>query len=145
MTVKSIPDGYNVVTPFITVDDADGLLRFIAKTFGGNVRFRMEAPGNKVGHAEIVVGDSVIMVADPDERDIRATCSLHLYVDDVDAVYSKALGAGASSTSEPETHFYGDRSAGITDAWGNRWYIATHVEDVAPEEMTKRMAEITRV
>jgi PhnB protein len=144
MTVKSIPDGYHTLTPFITAEDASGLLQFIETAFEGKVRFRMDAPGGKIGHAEIEVGDSVIMVADPDERDTTAKAMLHLYVDDVDSVFQHAVAAGGTAESAPETHFYGDRSGTIRDGWGNRWYISTHVEDVTPEEMTKRMAELAR-
>jgi len=139
---KPIPDEYRNVTPFIVVDNANGLIEFIGKAFGGTTRFKMDAPGGKVGHAEVMVGDSAIMIADPDERDLRAPAALHVYVDDVDRVFKTAVDAGGKSAGEPETHFYGDRSGCVADSWGNRWYISTHVEDVSPEEMTKRMAKL---
>lgn len=143
MAVKAIPDGYHTVTPFITVEDANGLLEFLGKAFGAERRYFIEAPGGKVGHAEVTIGDSVVMVADPDERDIRATVSIHLYVEDVDRVFKTAVDAGASVVAEPETHFYGDRSGAVTDRWGNRWYISSHVEDVSEEELKKRMAAMS--
>ena len=102
----------------------------------------MDAPGGKVGHAEVSIGSSVIMIADKDERDLRASAALHLYVEDCDQVFKAALVAGATSEQEPETHFYGDRSGCVAEGWGNRWYISTHVEDVSDEEVRKRMAEL---
>jgi uncharacterized glyoxalase superfamily protein PhnB len=139
---KYMPDGYHEVTPFIVADGANGLIEFVQQAFGARVRFRMDAPGGKVGHAEVAIGESVIMIADPDERDRRASVSLHLYVEDCDRVFKTAVDAGAKVAQEPETHFYGDRSGCVSDRWGNRWYISTHVEDVSDEEMRKRMAEL---
>lgn len=135
-------EGYHDVTPFITADGANDLIEFLDKVFGAKVRLRMDAPGGKVGHAELTIGDSVIMVADPDERGLKTSVSLHIYVEDCDDTCSRAVSAGATLEEAPETHFYGDRSGCVSDRWGNRWYIATHVEDVSDEEMRKRMAEM---
>jgi PhnB protein len=142
MAVKFMPDGYSEVTPFITVDNAGGLIEFLGQAFGARTRYRIDMPGGNVGHAELTIGSSVIMIADPDERGVRATASLHLYVEDVDRVFKTAVELGARNESEPETQFYGDRSGCVVDAWGNRWYIATHVEDVSEEELHKRMAAL---
>jgi PhnB protein len=139
---KYMPDGYQEVTPFIIAEDAGRFIEFLDKAFGAKLRFRMDAPGGKVGHAEVTIGSSVIMIADPDERDLRASASLHVYVEDCDAVFQTALAAGANAEQAPETHVYGDRSGCVSDTWGNRWYISTHVEDVSDDEVRKRMAEL---
>ncbi len=136
------PEGYHNVTALITADGANDLIAFLEDVFGTTVRFRMDAPGGKVGHAELMLGDSVIMVADPDERGLKTSASLHIYVEDCDAACSRAVAAGATLEDAPETHFYGDRSGCVSDRWGNRWYIATHVEDVSEEDMRTRMAEM---
>jgi PhnB protein len=138
--VKAIPDGYSSVTPMLVVDGAAKLIDFIKETFGAQERMRMPAPDNKVGHAELTLGDSVIMVADATPQfSSSGVGGLHVYVEDVDAVYKKALSAGATSEMEPENQFYGDRSATVVDAFGSRWSIATHVEDVSEEEVMRRM------
>lgn len=135
-------EGYNNVTVQVTADGANDVIAFLEKVFGTTVRTRMDIPNGKVGHAELVLGDSVIMVADADERKVKTSAALHVYVEDCDATIDRALAAGATLEEAPETHFYGDRSGCVSDRWGNRWYIATHVEDVSEEEMRKRMAEL---
>jgi PhnB protein len=139
---KYMPDGYQEVTPFITAENAAGLIDFVGKVFGAKTRYRIDAPGGKIGHAEVTIGSSVIMIADPDERDKRNPVSLHLYVEDCDRAFKAAVEAGAMAEQEPETHFYGDRSGTVRDPWGNRWFISTHVEDVSEEELKKRMTEM---
>jgi PhnB protein len=141
MAVQPIPEGYYSVTPALVIDGAEGMLTFIKEAFGGKERFRMPRPDGKIAHSEIVIGDAAVMVGDtaPDQPPVQHGY-MFLYVEDVDAVYKKALAAGATTISEPENLFYGDRSGAVRDAWGVRWTIATHVEDVSEEEMSKRMA-----
>jgi PhnB protein len=139
MAVKPIQDGYHEVTPFIVAEGAAEFLEFLKRAFNVQERMRIPLPDGKVGHAEVMVGESVIMVADPSATEKPAPACIHLYVEDADRVFQQALAAGASAESEPEDHFYGDRSGVVNDKWGNRWFIATHVEDVPPEEVMKRM------
>jgi uncharacterized glyoxalase superfamily protein PhnB len=144
MAVKPIPDGYHTVTPYLTVDGAAKLLDFVKEAFGAEMRGdAMRTPDGKIGHAEVQIGDSVVMLSDASTSDTGEvnTALLHLYVEDVDATYKRAIEAGATSVREPSNQFYGDRSAGVRDSVGNQWWIATHVEDVPPEEMAKRAQE----
>jgi uncharacterized glyoxalase superfamily protein PhnB len=138
--VKPIPDGYHTVTPYLIVEGAARLIDFMKGAFGAEERGRMDGPGGRVMHAEVQIGDSVVMLSDPAPEFPARTAMLHLYVEDVDRVYQRAVQAGGTSVREPADQFYGDRSAGIDDGFGNQWYIATHVEDVAPEEMERRAA-----
>jgi PhnB protein len=139
MAVNPIPEGYNTVTPSLIVENASGLLEYITKAFGGKERFRMALPDGKVSHAEIVIGDTLVMVGEAGtEHPAVQNGSMYMYVDDVDSVYQQALAAGASSIAGPENMFYGDRTAAVRDAWGVRWAIATHVEDVSEDELTRR-------
>lgn len=140
MAVKPIPDGYHSYTPYYVVDGAAAFLDFLVAAFGAQESFRMPAPGGKLGHAEVRIGDSVIMLADahPPEQHPRKLNGM-LYVNDCDATFAKAVAAGAKGVRPPANQFYGDRMAGVLDQWGNDWGIATHVEDVAPEEMERRM------
>ena len=143
MAVKPVPEGYHTVTPYLAIEGATSVLDFVKEAFGAEELYRIDAPGDKIGHAEVKIGDSIVMVADASTGD-EATLMpgmLHLYVDDVDKVYRKAIEAGAASVREPEDQFYGDRTAGVKDSAGNHWYIATHTEDVPPEEMNKRAQE----
>jgi uncharacterized glyoxalase superfamily protein PhnB len=139
MAVKPIPEGYHAVTPYLIVDGANQLIDFAKQVFGAQEMMRMPAPGGKVGHAEMRIGDSVIMCADATAENPARSAALVLYVDDCDATYRKALAAGGVKDREPEDQFYGDRAAGV-EAFGVRWWIHTHIEDVSPEEMEKRMA-----
>ena len=143
MAVKSKPDGYNTVTPYLIVDGAADLIDFMKSAFGAQERMRMPGVNGGVGHAEVQIGDSVVMLADTAESEgnLTMTAMIHLYVDDCDATYANALAAGAASRQEPETKFYGDRNAGVGDAWGNIWFLSTHVEDVPPAEMERRAAD----
>lgn len=140
MPVKPIPDGYNRVTPVLVADGAERLIRFATETFGARERLRMPMPDGRVGHSELELGDAVIMVADAMEGFPAQPSYLHVYVEDTDATYRKALDAGATALSEPQDQFYGDRSGTVADAFGNRWTISTHVEDMSEEEMMRRMA-----
>jgi PhnB protein len=130
------PDGYNTVTPYLTVKGADRLIDFICNVAGGEVTFRMG--DDTVQHAEVRVGDSVIMIGEAPAEPMPAM--LHLYVEDADSMYKRAIGAGAKSLREPEDQFYGDRTGGVQDEFGNQWWFATHIEDVSPEEMQRRAA-----
>jgi uncharacterized glyoxalase superfamily protein PhnB len=146
MAVKHIPDGYHAVTPYLVVEGADRLIEFMKDVFGATERMRMPGPNGVVGHAEMEIGDSVVMLADSASADnnIVMPAMINLYVEDCDGAYKKALAAGATSDREPSDQFYGDRNAGVVDPFGNRWFIATHVEDVSPEEMQRRSAELMK-
>jgi PhnB protein len=137
MTVKAIPDGYHSVTPSLVVNGAAKLIDFIKEAFGAEEAFRMPAPTGEIMHAEIRIGNSVVMLNDA-MRQSPTVSSLFVYVTDVDLVYQRALKAGAASLSEPCNMFWGDRMAQVKDAFGNQWSIATHVEDVPPDELQKR-------
>lgn len=144
--VKPIPDGYHSITPYLYVSDAKRALEFYANVFGAAELFRMDGPGGKIGHAEIKIGDSTIMLADEfPEMDARSPLSiggspvsLLLYVEDVDQVVDRAVNAGATLVRPVADQFYGDRSGGVKDPFGHTWFVATHKEDVPPEEMQKR-------
>ena len=146
--VKPVPDGYQRVTPYLSVDGAKAAIEFYEKVFGAKERMRMDAPGGKLGHAELEFGDSVVMLADefPDvgnrgPKTVGGTpVTISVYVDDVDAVFDAALAAGATSLRAVEDQFYGDRTGQFEDPFGHHWSVATHVEDVPPDEMEKRAA-----
>jgi PhnB protein len=143
MATNYRPDGYHDVTASFVVDGADAVVDFATKTLGARERFNMRTPDGKIGHAELEIGDSVLFVSEASSSDqgVHTPGVVNVYVQDVDDVYAKALDAGATSLREPEDQFYGDRSAGVRDAAGNQWWLATHVEDVSPEDMEKRMQE----
>ena len=147
--VKPIPEGYPRVTPYLHVSGADAAIEFYKSVLAAEERMRMPAPEGKVGHAELEIGDAVVMLADefPD-MDVRGPKSIggtpvtiHVYVDDADATFEAAMAAGARSLRPVENRFYGDRTGEFEDPFGHRWSVATHVEDVPPEEMEKRMSE----
>jgi PhnB protein len=138
MSTKHIPDGYHSITPSFSVDGAQKLIAFIKDVFGAKERMRMPGPGGKIMHAEFNIGDSAIMLADTMPEWPAKSNSLYVYVEDVDATYKRAIQAGATSVREPQNMFYGDRTCAVTDPFGNFWGIATHVEDVSPEELKKR-------
>lgn len=139
-SVKSIPEGYHTVTPYLLVQGADKLIDFVKKAFDAKETDRYSMPDGSVGHAEIRLGDSVIMLSEAMGEEYKPmTAGIHLYVENCDATYQRALNAGATSTMQPADQFYGDRSAGVRDPFGNQWGIATHKEDLSKEEITKRM------
>ena len=143
--VKPIPEGYHTITPYLVVDGAEKIIRFMKEAFGAQPLFEpMMRPDGKVMHAEFKIGDSVVMISDASERAKATSTMLYLYVPNVDAVYQKAVKAGGISEMEPTNQFYGDRSGGVKDPAGNRWYIGTHVEDVSPAELKKRAAEFMK-
>jgi PhnB protein len=143
---KPIPDGHLTVTPYLIIADAAAAIDFYGTAFGARERMRLTRPDGKIGHAELEIGDALIMLADEHpEHGARAPAafggspvSLHLYVADVDATVTKALAAGASLTRPVQDMFYGDRGGTVTDPFGHIWHIATHIEDVAPEEIDRR-------
>jgi PhnB protein len=149
MAVKPIPDGYPRVSPYLCIDGASAAIDFYAKVFDAKERGRMGGPGDSIVHAEIEIGDSLVMLSDPfpgsDARPPEAIggspVTVMVYVHDVDDTFKRALGAGAKEVSPVTNQFYGDRSGQFEDPFGHRWYVATHVEDVSPEEMEKRAAE----
>ncbi len=138
MATKSIPEGYRSITPSFCVDGAQEFINFLKDVFAAQDRFKMDGPGGKVMHAELNIGDSAIMVSDVMPQWPAKSNSLYVYVDDVDATYQRALKAGATSVRVPENAFYGDRTSAVKDPFGNMWGIATHVEDVPPDELKKR-------
>jgi PhnB protein len=146
MAVKPIPEGYHSVTPYLIVTGGAKAIDFYKNAFGAIEMFRMPTADGKIGHAEIKIGDSVIMLADEfPERGIRSPQSIGgtatmimLYVNDVDAVSKQAVAAGAKELRPLTNQFYGDRSGTYEDPFGHKWELATHVEDVAPDEMVKR-------
>lgn len=141
MSVKPIPDGYHTVTPYLTVQGTDKLLAFVKAGFGAEETVRMPRDDGSIGHAEVRIGDSVVMMGDASEQWSPMPTSIHLYVDDCDGTYQRALEAGGTSVQEPTDQFYGDRMAGVRDPVGNMWWIATHVEDLSEEEIGKRAKE----
>ena len=146
--VKPIPDGYHSVTPYLTLDDAAAAIDFYVKAFGAEEVLRMPM-GDRIGHAEVRIGDSHIMLSDewPDMDKLSprsrggATAGLMVYLPDVDAAYRRAIDAGATVERPVEDQFYGDRSGSVKDPFGITWMLSTHVEDVAPEEMGRRMKQ----
>ncbi len=138
MTVQPIPDGFHTVTPHLTIQGASRLVDFLKQAFDAQKLVRMAHADGTIMHAEVKIGDSIVMMGEA-----RGDCkpmpgSLYVYVDDADATYRRALQAGATSTMEPGDQFYGDRTAGVKDPSGNQWMIATHKEDVPPEELRRR-------
>lgn len=141
MPVKAKPDGYHSVTPYLVVDGAARLIDFLGQAFDAEEVERLAAPGNRVGHAEMRIGDLLVMLGDAHGEHKAMQAMLYVYVDDVDASFQRALAAGATSVQAPTDHFYGDRSGGVKDPCGNIWYIATHIEDVSPAELKRRAQE----
>ena len=147
--VKPIPDGYPQVTPYLCVDGAKAAIEFYSNVLGATERMHMPGPDGKIGHAELELGESLIMLADEfPEMGIRGPKAvggtpvmISIYVEDADAVFDAAVAAGATSLRPVENQFYGDRIGQFEDPFGHRWSVATHVEDVPPDEMEKRAAE----
>jgi len=144
MAVKPIPEGYRSVTPYLIAQGAAKVLDFVKETFDASEIMRMPGPNGTIGHAEFRIGDSTVMISDGGEQYPPMPCSLYVYVSDVDETYKRALKAGGTSVKEPTDQFYGDRSASVKDSCGNLWGIATHVEDVTPEEIERRMKALPK-
>jgi PhnB protein len=146
---KAIPEGYHSVTPYLVIDGAAKALDFYKKVFGATEVMRMQDPNGRIGHAEIKIGDSHIMLADEyPEKGYRgptslggAAVSLMVYVDDADTIFKQALASGAQELQPMKDQFYGDRSGSLKDPFGHLWTIATHVEDIPPAEMEQRAKE----
>jgi PhnB protein len=150
--VKPIPDGYPRVTPYLVVAGAADAIDFYSRVLAAKERMRMDGPDGKVGHAELQIGDSVIMLADefPDMQAVGpktvggTPVSIHVYVEDVDKTFDQAVKAGAKELQPLENKFYGDRSATFEDPFGHQWTVSTHVEDIPPDEMAKRAAAMAQ-
>ena len=146
MATKPIPEGYHTVTPYLAVDDAAAAIEYYTKVFGAKESVRMDGPDGMIAHAELEIGDSKVMLSDPfpqstskPPKELGGTsASVFMYVEDVDAIVKKAVDEGATITMEVQDQFWGDRFGSITDPFGHSWSIATHVEDVPPEEMEER-------
>ncbi len=147
-TTKPIPDGYHTITPYIVLDDAAGAIEFYKKAFGAEEVYRMPSPDGRLMHAEIRIGDSNVMMSS-EFPEMGGTCkspkqlgsatsSLMVYAEDADGAFSRAIEAGAEEIMAPQDMFWGDRYAKVRDPYGHEWQIATHVEDVSPEEMAAR-------
>ena len=148
MSTKPIPDGYHSVTPYLTVNDGAAALGFYERALGAEVFMRMPGPGGKLGHAEFRIGSSPVMMSDEfPEMGVLSpqtlggvTSSLMIYTPDADALFAQAVAAGCTVLKPLQDQFYGDRSGTVQDPFGHRWTIATHVEDVSPEEIQRRIA-----
>jgi len=147
MKPKPIPEGYHTLTPYLIVKGAARALDYYAQAFGAKELFRFPQPDGRIGHAEMEIGDSKFMLADEfPERDIRAPLgpppvSMAVYTEDCDAMFNRAIAAGGKVVRPIANQFYGDRTGVLADPFGHQWSIATHVEDVPPEEMQRRMKE----
>ena len=135
------PEGHQSVVPYVMVKPVDKLLDFLVEVFAAKVTERMARPDGSVMHASVTIDDSTVMMGEPADPQLGAMpASLYIYVRDTDATYKRALAAGAVSVMEPADQFYGDRNAGVKDSLGNVFWIGTHFEDVAPEELERRAA-----
>ena len=150
--VKSVPEGYPSLSPYLIVRDGAAAIDFYQKVFGATLRMKLDAPGGRVGHAALEIGNGLVMLADehPEMGALAPTTiggtpvGLHLYLEDVDAVATKAIAAGATLKRPVESQFYGDRLGSIIDPFGHLWHISTHVEDVSPEEIGRRAAAMAK-
>ena len=136
---KPIPDGYHTVTPYLVVPGVARLIEFLKQAFDAKETERFDRPDGGVMHAQVRIGDSMIMMGEPMGNFEPMPAMVYIYTEDTDALYRRALHAGATSVMEPANQVYGDRNAGIKDPCGNLWWIATHIEDVSPEELAKRV------
>lgn len=143
MAVNPIPAGHNQVSPYLITVNAPKVIEFLKATFGAQELFRM-MKGDVIGHAEVKIGDSVVMLSGASPNHPGGTAFIHVYDRDVDAAYARALKAGGETVNAPETFFYGDRSAGVKDAGGNTWWISTHLEDIPEDEIRDRSEASTK-
>ena len=137
---KTIPDGYHTLTPYLTVPDGERMLSFLQDVFGAKLVERHNRPDGTLQHAELQIGDSKIMVGQATQQFTPRPQTTYVYLPDVDVAFQRALNAGAKSIQPVANQFYGDRSGSVVDPFGHLWSIATHIEDVSPEEIEKRMA-----
>ena len=138
MPVKPIPEGHRTVTPYLVAENAAGLIDFLKAGFGAEEIMRHTDPSGRIMHAQVRIGDSTVMLGNASDKSQAMAAFLYLYVADTDAFHRRAVSAGAKSLMEPADQFYGDRSSCVQDPSGNRWCIATHIEDVEPKEMERR-------
>jgi PhnB protein len=141
MSVKPIPEGYHTITPYLLIKGSAEFLEFTKKAFGAKEIYKTTHDDGKIRHAELLIGDSHLMLSEAMENSAPTNVMLYLYVENVDDVYKQAINAGGISLREPANEFYGDRSAGLKDNFGIQWWIGTHIEDVSSEEMKKREEE----
>lgn len=141
MAVKPIPDGYSTVTPYLVIENSPEFIKFLKKAFNAKAISVSKSPDGKIMHAEIRIGNSMLMLSESSDKFPVNTGLFYMYVENVDATYKQAVGAGAVSESEPTDQFYGDRTAGVKDKFGNTWWIGTHIEDLTEEEMKKKEEE----
>jgi uncharacterized glyoxalase superfamily protein PhnB len=143
--MKPVPDGYHTVTPYLTVRGANKVIDFLKQAFGAKLSHEaIKRPDGSIMHAQVVIGDSRVMIAEESEMAKATTSTLYLYVPDVDGVFRQAVKAGGQTIMEPSDMFYGDRSGGVKDPSGNSWFIATHKEDVGAQELQKRAEDFYR-
>jgi len=146
MTVKSIPEGFHSVTPYLSIKGASEALEFYKQAFNATEMFRLSMPSGEIGHADIIIGNSHIMLADQCEESTipspqalgGSSVGLHVYVEDVDALFAQAINAGAKEVKPVENQFYGDRTGTLEDPFGHIWFLATHKEDLTPDDINKR-------
>jgi PhnB protein len=138
MAVKTPPEGYHTITSYITATDATGVVEFAQRAFGARVHHSMKGPDGGVVHADLVIGDSHLMVGRAMAAHPPMPAMLYLYVPDCDAAYARAISAGATDVMKPADQFYGDRNGGVRDAFGNQWWVATHIDDVSNAELERR-------
>jgi uncharacterized glyoxalase superfamily protein PhnB len=138
MAVNRVPEGYHTVTPYLFVRGINSLIAFLKEVFSAEEIERMRRPDGSIMHAEVKIGDSVVMMGEASESASPMPAMLYLYMEDIDRVYQRALAAGATSLQEPLNEFYGDRTAAFMDASGNQWWLAMQVEDITKEEMQRR-------
>jgi len=137
MAVAPIPEGFHTITPYLGVRHAERCIDFLKEAFDAQEIHRSTDPEGVIGHAQLRIGDSMLMLSEACEQWPATPCAVYLYVPDVDATYRRAVQAGASSLMEPADQFYGDRGAGVRDAFGNTWWLGTHIRDVPPDELEK--------
>lgn len=140
--VRPVPEGYHTVTPYLALKDAHRALEFYKQAFGAKERLRMPMPDGRISHAEIQIGDSIVMLSEAMQEPVTPS-SMYLYVPDADAVFARAVAAGAEASMPLQDMFWGDRFGRVTDPFGVRWGIATHTEDVSAEEIGRRAARAT--
>jgi len=138
MAVKPIPDGFHTITPYLVLNNAGKVIEFLKNAFGAEEVYRHMRGEGVIGHAQVKIGDSMLMISDATSEHGAAPCMIYFYVKDCDAWYERAMKAGATSIMKPMDMFYGDRNAGVKDQSGMQWWIATHKEDVSPAEVEKR-------
>ena len=144
MPVQPVPPGFHTITPYVLVAGVPKFIDFLVRAFGAEETHRTALPDGTVMHAQVRIGDSMMMMGDPTGWGQPSPAGIYLYVPDVDAVYRQAVAAGAASMMAPSDQFYGDRSAGVKDPFGNTWWIGTHKEDVPADELARRAADMCR-